>query len=155
MNKNLYLVNLDANPTEKLRIQAVPDTLEIDPISNWATIPSLGRNNPFYHYTGGEDEVRFTLDWYSTTENREDVIAACRWVESLSRNSGYSERAPRVFLSFGNLFKYSEWIVVKAPYTLQFFEPGNGMLPSQAFQRLTLKKVSDENTERNDIRLFQ
>lgn len=155
IDRNLYLTNLDSSPLERVRIQSVPETVNVDPISNWNAVPSIGRNNPFYHYTGGEDEVKFTLDWYSTTENRQDVIDACRWVQSLSRNDSYTNKVPRVHLSWGDLYKYSEWIVYKAPYELKFFEPGNGLLPAQAFQRLTLRKVSDENTSRDDIRYYQ
>lgn len=154
-DKNLYLSNLDSNPIERLKIQTIPDSLNVDPIANWNAIPSVGRNNPFYHYTGGEDEVRFTLDWYSETEDRMDVIEACRWVESLARNDSYLKRTPRVHLTWGNLYKYSEWIVFKAPYELKFFEPGNGLLPIQAYQRLVLRKVADENTTRDTIRSFQ
>lgn len=155
MPRVLYLTNLDSNPLERIAIQSVPTTLSVDPVANWSAIPSIGRNNPFYHYTGGEDEIRFTLDWYSVTESRDDVIKSCRWVESLSRNDGYLGRAPRVHLAWGSLYKFSEWVVFKAPYDLEVFEPGNGLLPIQAFQRLVLKKVSDENTRRDDIRDFQ
>lgn len=153
--KKLYITNLDSSPIERLRIQTVPEAINIDPVSNWNAIPSIGRNNPFYHYTGGEDEIRFVLDWYSNTDNRRDVIEACRWVESLTRNDSYNSRAPRVHLAWGDLYKYSEWIVFKAPYELKFFEQGSGLLPIQAFQRVSLKKVSDENTSKADIRDFQ
>jgi hypothetical protein len=154
-SKNIYLVNLDTTPNERLQIQTVPDSINIDPISNWATIPVVGRNNPFYHYTGGEDEVRFTLDWYAETENQKEVIEACRWVESLSRNDGYEGKAPRVLLVFGELYRFSTWIVAKAPYELKFFQQGNGFLPIQAYQSLVLKKVSDINTSRAEIRSNQ
>ena len=140
LQNNIYLVNLDTEPRQRLRIQTVPNVLEVDPVSNWAAVPSVGRNNPFYHFTGGENVLKFEIDWYSRTVDRFDVIKACRWVESLTRNNGVN-KAPRVLLIWGDLFKRSSWIVEKAPYQLKNFEIGNGTLPTQAYQRVTLKRV--------------
>lgn len=153
----MWLVRLDdtfkQNP-EKLRIQTVPLELSVVPESTWATIPSLGRNNPFYNYTGGEDTLEMTLDWYATLESRQDVIDKCRWVESLSKADGYLDEPPRILLIFGELFKYTTWIIDKAPYKLSLFDKSQGMLPRQAYQELSLKKVTDRNSGTLDRQFF-
>jgi len=145
---NMWLIRLDDRDrqVQKLRIQTVPLQLDVEPTANWAVIPSVGRNNPFYHYTGGEDQLRITLDWYSVDVLRQDVIANCRWVESLSRANGYKDSPPRILLIFGDLFKYTTWIITGAPYKLSLFDKENAMLPRQAYQELTLRKVVDHNT---------
>src|SRR5688500_14575029 len=73
---NMFLVHLDEfnNRLESLQIQTVPIEMQVTPTANWATIPSIGRNNPFYHYTGGEDTLTFQLDWYSVRDSNWDVI---------------------------------------------------------------------------------
>lgn len=152
---NLYIINLDSNPREKLAIQGIPLQLKVNPISNWAVIPSIGRNNPFYHYTGGEDELRFTIDWYSETIHRADVIEKCRWIESLSRNDSYVNRVPHLFLSWGDLFKFSKWVLIEAPYNLSVFEQGNNSLPILANQEIALKRITEQNTYTNEIRYNQ
>jgi hypothetical protein len=145
---NMWLVRIDDNneELEKLRIQTVPLEINVNPEANWAVIPSLGRNNPFYHYTGGEDTIEFTLDWYSTDKFKEDVVRNCRWVESLSRSDGYRQEPSRVILVFGDLFKYTKWIVTSAKYRLSLFDRGNAMLPTQAYQDLVLRKVTFDNS---------
>jgi len=154
---NMWLVRLDdrfKQNTEKLRIQTVPLELGVKPESNWQVIPSIGRNNPFYHYTSGEDTLEFTLDWYSVVENRQDVIDKCRWVESLSKADAYIDPPPRVLLIFGDLFKYTTWIIESAPYTLSLFNKDKNMLPQQAYQTISLKKVTSANTGILERQLF-
>ena len=157
---NIHLVNIDgANGIEKLAIQSIPLTLGVEPTANWAAIPVLGRNNPFYHYTGGEDTLAMTLDWYANIPDnswsdkyRSEVIERCRWVESLSRSDGWDRRPPRVQLIWGNLFFNTLWIVTSAKYELSLFDRGNNMYPIQAYQQLLLKKVVDHNTTMSERR---
>lgn len=148
VTSNMWLIRIDdnSNELEKLQIQTVPNELNINPEANWSVIPSLGRNNPFYHYTGGEDILEFELDWYSVNELKDDVIRKCRWVESLSRADAYRQEPSRVVLIFGELFRYTTWIVKAAPYTLSRFNKEKGMLPTQAYQQLTLAKVTRDNS---------
>lgn len=155
-NSNIWLVRIDDRErrVEKLRIQTVPIDVRVEPESNWVVIPSIGRNNPFYHYTGGEDTLSFTIDWYSVHPLRQDVINNCRWVESLSRANGYKEEPPRVLLVFGELFKYTTWIVQAAPYRLSLFDRESQMLPRQAYQDLVLKKVTDHSTGISERRFY-
>lgn len=131
---------------EKLSLVAIPLELRIANEANWQVIPSIGRNNPFYNYTGGEDTLEFTIDWYSKDEIREDVIWRCRWLESLTRANAYRNAPDRVILLWGDLFKYTTWIVASAQYRLELFDIEKGILPRQAYQEVVLKKVARENT---------
>jgi len=151
---NMWLVRLDSRgaEVESLRIQTVPLEISVEPTSNWAVIPSIGRNNPFYHYTGGEDIISFTLDWYSVDPLRTDVIKKCRWVESLSKANGYKDQPPRMLLVYGNLYRFNTWIIESAQYRISLFDKEQGMLPRQAYQEIILKKVTDRNSGINDIR---
>lgn len=143
VERDMWLVNLESPDFDsRIRIQAVPDTLNVDPNTQWSSIQSMGRNNPFLQYTGGSDTLSFQLDWYSQTSNRADVIKACRFVEALARNDGESP-PPKVLLIWGDVFTNAVWIVSAAPYKLMNFESGNGMRPTQAYQELTLKRVMD------------
>lgn len=139
---------------ESLKIQTVPLELEDQSTSSFPVIPSVGRNNPFYNYTGGEDILVMELDWYSNEGLRQDVIRNCTWVKSLTKANGYKEEPPRIILRFGNLFKFERWIVTDAPFKLSLFDKELGMLPRQAFQRVTLKRVTNANTLTDDIRKF-
>lgn len=137
-----------------LVIPTIPRELEYQGIPVWATIASVGRNVPFYHYSGAEDTLSFTIDWYSQHESREDVIFACRWIEARSKADGYSKDPHRIKISWGSndrLFQDSLWIVYKAPYKLSNFHRHFDMLPTQAFQEVTLKKVSDYNLKTPEI----
>lgn len=150
----MWLVHIDENGRnlESLKIQTVPEQIEVQPSSTWSVIPSIGRNNPFYHYTGGEDSLRLTLDWYAVTAAKEEVIEKCRWVESLSKADGYFKGPPLVVLVFGDLYVYDTWIIESAPYRLSLFDRSAGMFPRQAYQDLTLKKVTPNNTTTEQIR---
>lgn len=148
----LYLVPVDVPNLKALKIQTIPLELSVEPLSKWAVIPSIARNNPFYHYTGGEDKIAFTLDWYSITDNRHDVIDKCRWVEALSKGDGYFKGPSRIILIFGGLFTKDTWIIESAPYKLSLFDTDRELLPRQAYQELTLNKVTTHNSTRNEIR---
>jgi len=145
-------LNNEDQEFEKLKIQCVPLEVVVQPESNWAVIPSVGRNNPFYNYTGGEDTLTFTLDWYSNEELKEDVIRNCRWLESLSRADAYFNEPPQIILKWGNLFRFQKWIVQSAGYRLSIFSKEDNMMPIQAYQDITLKKVVGYNTSIEEIR---
>ena len=145
---NIDIVRIDdqEEEIEKLSLVAIPLELSINSESNWQAIPSIGRNNPFYNYTGGEDVLEFTIDWYSKNELRDDVLRQCRWVESLTRADAYRKEPNRVILLWGELFKYTTWIVTAAPYKLSLFDIEKGILPRQAYQEVVLRKVTRDNT---------
>ena len=135
---------------EKIVLPTVPLELEYDPNPNWAVIASIGRNAPFYHYVGSEDSLSFKIDWYSKEDHRQDVIFYCRWLEARSKANSYYEDPHRIILVWGNddlLFKDSVWIVAKATYKLSQFVKNRGMLPQQAYQEVTFKRVLKHNSD--------
>jgi hypothetical protein len=139
----MYLVNLIT--LEKLPIQFVPIEMQWAPESNWVVIPSVGRNNPFYHYTGSEQTLSFQLDWNAKAENRQDVIEACRWVENLSLADGYDAEPPPVRLIFGTVFENYTFIVERAPFSISLFDVQNNYMPKQAYQDIVLKRTTGVN----------
>lgn len=151
-------LHVNTRKTNRLTLPFVPRELEYTPNSNFVTLASFGRNNPFYQYTGSEDSLTFEIDWFSKTENREDVIANCRWVEALSKGDAYDDVPHRIMLNWGSenkLFLDEVWLVVSAPYRLTQFQRAYRdkagevkslhMLPQQAIQTITLKRVTKEN----------
>ena len=151
-NKNLYIVDLITQ--EYLAIQFVPQELAYSAESKFVAIESSGRNNPLYHYTGSEDTLTFELDWHAEQEDRNDVIDRCRWLESLTKNNGWEEPPHHVKLIWGNLFDRdtTRWIVTAAPYKLSMFAGHRLMMPTQAYQTITLKKIANHNLTYPEIR---
>lgn len=150
--RNLIIKELSGN-FEEIELQFVPGVLDYVPDSNFIAIASMGRNNPHYHFAGSEDTLKFDIDWHSYQENREDVILKCKHLEALSKNDAYKGPPRRVKLIWNSLM-YSDaiWQVVAAPYKLSLFQAHRNMLPQQAYQSITLKKVTDKNMSYDDIR---
>lgn len=149
----IYIIDIDADPKlgksySYITLYTVPTEISFDPSANFSTIASIGRNAPFYHYTGSEDTLSFKLDWFAKDENRKDVIFNCRWLAAMSKSDGYYGDPHRVMVIWGDggLFANDLWIVTKATYKLSQFQKHQGMLPNQAYQDLELKKVIDTNT---------
>lgn len=186
MNKELFeaikneivIANLGASPAVSLVIQNRPNELKVDPTSTWAAVKSMGRNNPFYFYTGGEDTISFEISWYTMDPtNRDDVVNKCRLLESWTRANGYSAGPPVLKIQWGGsgLFEDDLFILTAAPYTLTHFQNSartgrykhnefgqrvvdSGMqvvdlklLPNYATQTLTFKRVSTSNRTWEDI----
>jgi len=170
----IIIVDLDYDPDEEqsqgryyhqLELPFIPMNLQYQIESKWVGIPTMGRNNSHFHWTGSEDTVTFQIDWFSDQDNREDVILNCRWLESLAKADGYKTAPHRVKLIWGRedkLFEFDTWIVTDASYTLSQFqdayrEPVNGdiirigLLPQQAKQTITLKRVTEFNRRTEEI----
>lgn len=142
----------------------IPQELSFSMDSRFMAIGTIGRNNPFYQYTGSEDELEFSIDWFSDTFHVEDVIFNCRWIEALTKTDGYSN-THRIKLMWGKddrLFRDDIWKIVSAPYKLSEFnrgykDPENGnfrstsLLPRQANQIVKLKRISKNNMLYKDI----
>jgi len=141
----------------------IPSKLDYSAKSNFVGVPSFGRNNPYYHYMGSEDILKFKIDWFSALNSRRDVIFYCRWLEALTKGDGYTNVPHRIKLSWGEenlLFEDSTWIVTAAPYQLTDFigsyKKGGvinkvGLLPQQAFQDVVLKRITDHNLTTSEI----
>lgn len=142
---------LDLVTLKRIFFQGLPLELEIAGDSNFATMASMGRNNPFYHFTGSEDVIKFNLSWFAAVEEQDDVLKKCKWLHSLTKNNGYKKRVHHVQFSFGDMFKASEFIIVSAPYSLRLFNRELGMLPRIATQEITLKRVTADNLTHADM----
>lgn len=138
---------------EKLEIQFVPKELAINRGINVAAIAVVGRNNPFYHYTGGTTGLVFDLDFHAEEENLNDVIRKCKWLESLCYSNSMSEPPEQVKLTWGDLFKKGEvWMVKGFSYKLSMFDPSKGMLPRQAYANIALELDVKNNIRTRDVR---
>lgn len=178
IKNDIVIANLDVSPAISIVIQNRPNELRIEPTSTWAAVKSMGRNNPFYFYTGGEDTISFDISWYCTDEkNRDDVVNKCRLLESWTRANGYSSSPPTLRIQWGDsgLFEDDLFILVSANYTLTHFQNASRMthryihfdtgqrinvenppqnlklLPNYATQSLIFKRVSTSNRTWEDI----
>lgn len=146
----LYLTALRS--LERLDIQFVPQSLSPTRSVKWAEIAIVGRNNPLHHYTGGNNELMLELDFHAANEDREDVIAKCRLLESWAMNDGYANPPERIRLTFGRLFKENEiWVINSLDFDYSQFSPEHGMLPVQAYARVGLKMDTDTNRTKADV----
>lgn len=156
-----------------VQLPFVPRELNYVPESKFVGIASFGTNNPIYQFTGSEDTLTFEIDWFSDQENRRDVIFNCRWLEALTKGDAYQEAPHRVKIVWGGqqtggnewedpqgLWEDSVWVLVSAPYRLSQFNRGymkdgryvsTHMLPQQAYQTVTFKRVTTYNRSSQDI----
>lgn len=169
----VFIINDNVSPYIALKLQNRPPTIEINPHGTWASIQSMGRNNPFMMYTGGEDTLSFEVSWFANDrDHREEVLLKCRLLESWCKADGYMAAPPVLKIKWGtaDIFKNCLFILESAPYKLTNFQdryrryiPSDGqsrrpsylvdgrLYPSCATQQLTFKKVSMTNTVYEDI----
>lgn len=169
---NISIVDIDFQPSHTkdrgystITLPFVPREVSYNPSSKFIGIATMGRNNPHYHYTGSEDTISFEIDWFAKYDDRTDVINSCRWVEALTKSDGYKDIPHRVKLVWGiddKLFQDDVWLVTDAPYVLSEFQKGYrdpisknivrlGMMPQQAKQTVTLKRLTVDNRTTREI----
>lgn len=170
IKNDIVIANLNVSPAISLVIQNRPDRLKVEPAATWAAVKSMGRNNPFYFYTGGEDTITFDISWYSVDEaHRDDVVNKCRLLESWARADGYSASPPTLRIQWGDsgLFEDDLFILAAAPYELTHFQNASRkmrgryynvsrpynlkLLPNCATQTLTFKRVTKNNRTWEEI----
>ena len=130
IKNDIVIANLNVSPAISLVIQNRPDRLRVEPAATWAAVKSMGRNNPFYFYTGGEDTITFDISWYSVdADHRDDVVNKCRLLESWAAD-GYSASPPTLRIQWGNsgLFEDDLFILAAAPYELTHFQNASRMM---------------------------
>jgi hypothetical protein len=173
----ITIVNLESQEflgdkaLKTIEIPTWPREIQYRAESQFVALTSIGRNNPHYNYVGAEDSLEFNIDWYTTDNNRAQVIENCRYLESLSKANGYENRPPLLKIQWGEddiLFKHHKWILVSAPYTMREFYGKyqtnktqgadiqtltGSNLPHQALQTVTFKRVTTHNLTTSDIRL--
>lgn len=179
IDNQIWIINKYTNPPTILTIQNRPNELQITPQSYWVAVKSMGRNNPFMMYTGGEDTISFDISWYaSDPNNRKEVITKCNLLKSWTKADGYLSSPPVLNILWGTsgLFDNDEFILESAPFILTHFQNGaiferpknfdDGirdpwwysksaenlhLYPNCATQTLTFKRVSATNQRRVEI----
>lgn len=133
---NPCVVDKNNNP-DVIILQNRPQELEYQPKSSWADIKSMGRNTPFYQYTGSETSIHINISWFlpgAPGGNIPDnlgggpfnpywVINQCRKLESWTMANGYAMAPPVLMIRWGtsDLFKDHLWILKSATYKLMDF----------------------------------
>lgn len=146
----LYLTALRS--LDRVDIQFVPKELDLNRTSDYAEIAIVGRNNPLYHYVGGSNTLTLDLDFYAEDENKEDVIAKCRQIESWSMNNSYQQPPENIRVTFGQLFKPNEiWLISSCPVKYSNFDKVKGFLPRQAYMTLELQLDTKMNRRSIDV----
>lgn len=164
----VIIYNLTSNGSYSyIILQNRPSELEFRGETSWASIHSMGRNNPMYHYTGAEDTLQFNISWFcSDPKNPAEVINKCRLLESWSKANGYLASPPILKIQWGGsgIFDDHRYILTSATYTLKNFQNGHidrrsdnptfvdtKLFPMVATQELIFKRVSDHNITYSDI----
>lgn len=162
-NQCIILVNSQASPYQAIILQNRPTEISVNPQSNWVSVKSMGRNDPFMVYTGAETSIQLELSWYADdSQNLEEVVNKCRLLESWTKANGYSQSPPVINIIWGTsgLFDNQSFVLVSAPYKLTHFQAGargssgiidKKLLPACATQTLTFKRVSSKNETWEDM----
>ena len=149
-NGQLYFIGL--RTLERVIIQFVPDKLSLSRGANVSGLNVIGRNNPIYHFTGGETLLDFDLDFHAEAQDRQDVITKVKWLEALCYSDGREYPPEKIKLVFGSIFRDEEWSVVSVKYDLSLFDKQFGFLPRQANVKVTLKLDPTRNIRLNDVK---
>jgi len=165
IKNKVFLINISTSPYTKLELQGLPIEVEYNPETSWSTVKSIGRNNPYYVYTGAEDTISFEVTWYANDpKSREDVINKCKLLESWSKADSYTKSPPLIQLLWGasGIFSEETYILTQAKYKLSNFQNAfrtkdktaivdAKLLPNTAVQSLVFKKVTGKNSSHEDI----
>lgn len=163
VQQNIILVNAQASPYQAIILQNRPNELSVNTQSNWVSVKSMGRNDPFMMYTGAETSIQLELSWYADdSQNLEEVVNKCRLLESWTKANGYTQAPPVINILWGTsgLFDNQAFVLVSAPYKLTHFQAAargssgiidKKLLPTCATQTLTFKKISSKNDTWEDM----
>lgn len=169
VRNTITIINYCTSPYQSIVIQGMPQQIEVEPTTDWVAVKSMGRNNPFMMYTGGEDVIKFDISWYVHRDTtRTEVIKKCKLLESWTRADGYISAPPTLKIKWGNtgLYDNDTFVLTSANYILKefqnaYFHPtdlsGNGkvvdlkLLPHCATQELVFKRVTPGNRRHIDI----
>lgn len=149
VSRPCYILDLITN--NSLALQYLPQEIDYTPEAGWAIIKPFGRNNPFYHYTGSEDTLKFTLHWVAAQSDKQDVMLKSKWLESLTKSDAFKSDPHPVKFIFGDVFKKATWIVYSAPVKFSLFDATNNMFPTLAIQDVELRRITSTNRTRTDV----
>ena len=165
--QTISIVNMQVSPYVYLELQNRPNEISINPGANWVSVKSMGRNEPFLMYTGGESSIQLELSWYANDkDNYEEVVNKCRLLESWTKADGYTKAPPVLMLVWGtsDLFEGQYFVLTSAAYKLTNFQAwatqktnnangttsdltiDRGLLPACATQTLIFKRATTNNT---------
>lgn len=169
-HNQIIIINTNTSPVTSIILQNRPTTIQVNNMSYWVSVKSMGRNNPFMMYTGGEDAIQLEISWFvNDPDNRNEVLTKCRLLESWSKADGYSASPPTLKISWGNanIFENDLFILESAPYQLSNFQSYTrsydlkwgwlekytdiGLAPQCATQTLVFKRVTPNNRTHLDI----
>lgn len=169
-DNQVIIYNLSKSPYQYIILQNRPSSLDFRGESTLATIKSMGRNTPMYHFTGSEDIIQFNISWFcNDPENPNEVLFKCRLLESWTKSNGYQAGPPILMIQWGNsgIFINHKYILTSATYSLSNFrnayrkrdsngKPSQeivslGLTPSTATQELIFKRVSSYNLSYQDL----
>lgn len=176
-HNQIIIINTNTSPATSIILQNRPPTIMVNNQSYWVSIKSMGRNNPFMMYTGGEDSIQLDVSWFVTDEhNRKEVLTKCRLLESWSKADGYAASPPTLKISWGSadIFGNDLFILESASYQLSNFQSYSreysvkngadninkravnvGLAPQCATQTLIFKRVTASNRTHLDIIPFE
>ncbi len=120
----VYIINISTSPYKILELQNRPNEIQINTSSNWVDVNSMGRNNPYSIYTGGNETFSIDISWYANQKGKpEDVLAKCKLLESWSKADGYLASPPILKIVWGDsdIFSNYRFILKSASYSLQNF----------------------------------
>lgn len=164
----VIIYNTNVSPYQYVVLQNRPLTVDFRGETTWATIKSMGRNTPMYHYTGSEDIIQFNVSWYcDDPDNPAEVLVKCRLLESWSKSNAYQAAPPILQIQWGNsdTFEDHYYILTSATYSLSNFRNASrqrlkgsvdiredlDLYPATATQELILKRVSSFSLSHEDI----
>lgn len=166
LRNKVIIYNLNASPYQYIELQNRPNQIDFRGETTWATIKSMGRNLPMYHYTSAEDIIQFNVSWYCNDPNNDgEVLFKCRLLESWTKGNGFKSSPPILYIQWGSsdMFANHKYILFSATYSLMDFrnssldrrsDPmlarGHGLYPSRATQELVFKRVSYYNPSWQD-----
>lgn len=148
--QQLYIVEL-AEPFERLAIQFMPN-VRGSRVGNYSKVQIVGRNNPKYHFTGGEDSLRLDMEFMAFSELGDEVWKKIQWLKSLTANDAFNGPTHEVSLIFGRMYRNQRWIITRVDDQPRRFDHKKGMFPIEATVSINLSRVTERNLTIQDIR---
>lgn len=126
---NMTALTQEGEDQPFIALQIRPNAVDSRAETSWATIKSMGRNTPMYHYLGSEDTLQINTSWYLKGKpgdpgfNPYWVLNQCRLLKSWSMANGYVSAPPVLYIEWGraDIFQGELWILSSATYSLGNF----------------------------------
>lgn len=150
-DNRIHLVET-TSPFNRVTFQFMPENFNWHRTIKNEAVSIVGRNNDLYHYSGGKDEVNFTIDFLSDEAGREDVLNKCNFLKSLGMNDGGFGKFKNVKLIMGRFLRDEVWIVDDVDVSYSNFDNFNEFLPLRATVKLRLVLDTAKNRRIKDVR---